>query len=317
MRDLARHSVVPQVNRLDDNEGIYFGTELTRIKQKSYDKLYPMLRARDVLPVSYEADPGDETIKFYQFDIVGFAKIAHTYGIGDFPLADIKGKEFISNIKSLTAGFSYNIQEIRAAAKVNRPLPERKAASARRAIMYLENNIAFFGDDANRLGGFLTNPNVPVGAVAADGLSNGTAWSSKSPDQIIRDVNVAIREIPVNTKGVEYPNTVLLPINQYELIASTPRSSLSDTTILAFLKGVHPNIEFASLPFELTGTGSGVTDQMVVYTRDPDKLTLEVPQEFEQGEPTLEGMRYTIPCHQRSGGVIIYYPLSINIKYGI
>jgi len=306
----------PNAFRLDENEGIYFGTELTYIKKKSYDKLYPQLRARDVFPISYDAGPAAETIKYYQFDQIGVAKIVTNYA-KDFPRASIKGKEFLSNVKSLGASFGYNIQEIRAAMMVGRPLAEREANAARRTILFLENQIAFNGSTEFQLPGFLTNPNVPEAAVAADGTGGSTTWASKTPDQIIRDVNVALRSIPVLTKGVEYANTVLLPIDQYELIASTPRSTISDTTILSFLKGVHPGVEFTTLPFELTGTGPGGTDLMVCYHRDPDKLTLEIPQEYEQFDPTLEGMEYNIPVHERCGGVIMYYPLSARFSYGI
>jgi len=305
-----------EANRLDADEQIYFATELTYIKQKSYDKLYPELRARDIFPVSYDAGPAAEAIKYYQFDQVGLAKIVVNYA-KDFPRASIKGKEFISTVKSLGASFGYNIQEIRAAQFVGRPLAEREANAARRSILFKENQIAFFGDTEFNLGGFLTNVNVPSAAVAADGTAGSTLWINKTPDQIIRDVNVALRSIPTLTKGVESANTVILPINQYELIASTARSTISDTTILSFLKGVHPGIQFTTLPFELTGTAPGGTDYMVCYRRDPDKLTLEIPQEYEQFDPTLEGMEYEIPVHERCGGVIMYYPLSAQFSYGI
>lgn len=307
----------PQVNRLDDNEAIYFGTELTAIKQKSYDKLYPELMARNIFPISYDAGPGAETIKYYQFDQVGLAKVVSNYGKTDFPRADIKGKEFISNVKGLGASFAYNVQEIRQSQMVGRPLPERRANAARRSILFLENQIAFFGDDANGLNGLLLDANVPNNAATADGASASMAWVDKTPDQIIRDVNLALRTINDLTMGVESADTVLLPIAQFQLIASTPRSSISDTTILTFLKGVHPGVTFSWLPFELKGTGTGSSDQMVCYRRDPDKLTMEIPQEYEQFDPQLEGMEYEVPVHERFGGVIIYYPLSISKTYGI
>ncbi len=306
--------------KLDSNESIYFGTELTYIYQKTFDKLYPELRARDVFPVDYSPGPGAESFKWYQFDQVGVAKVVNNYA-KDFPRASIKGKEFIGNIKSLGASFGYTIQEIRAAMFVGRPLQEREANAARRAVLYQENQIAFNGDDANQLPGFLSNPNIPQTAVAADGDSSVDAtkrsWASKTPDQIIRDVNVALRNIPKTTKGVERANTVLLPIDQYELIASTPRSSISDTTILSFLKGVHPGVEFTWLPFELVGSGPSTTDQMICYRRDPDKIFMVVAQEYEQFDPQLEGMEYEVPVHERFGGVVVPYPLSASFSYGI
>lgn len=302
--------------KLDDNEAIYFNRELWSIKQKSYDILYPELRAREIFPISYDAGPGAETIKYNTFNMVGMGKVVSNYA-KDFPDASITGAETISNIKSLGASFRYNIQEIRAAQMVGRPLPERKANAARRAILYLENKLAFFGDPVSGLAGFLTNPNVPSALVANDGIGGLTVWTSKTPDQVIRDVNVAITGVPNLTNGVESVNTAAFPISQYFLMAKTPRSTISDTTILTFLEGVNKGVEFTWLPTELKGTGPGSTDQFFVYRRDPDKLTMEIPQEYEQFDPQLEGMEYKVRVHERFGGIIIYYPLSIAIYYGI
>jgi hypothetical protein len=111
---------------------------------------------------------------------------------------------------------------------------------------------------------------------------------------------------------------------QHGLITSTFRTSTSDTTVLeAFLKA-RPNItkvdwvaELASVnPVPSTGAAAN-TDIMICYKRSPDYLTLEIPQPFEQLETERRGLEYITACHARCGGVIVYYPLSINIVEGI
>ncbi len=56
---------------------------------------------------------------------------------------------------------------------------------------------------------------------------------------------------------------------------------------------------------------------MITYKRSPDKLTLELPQLFEQFAAQERNLEFVVPAHGRIGGVIIYYPLSVNIVEGI
>ena len=51
------------------------------------------------------------------------------------------------------------------------------------------------------------------------------------------------------------PNTVLLPVAQYTLIASTPRSTASDTTILEYFIQNNPFITTVDWVPELAGAG--------------------------------------------------------------
>jgi hypothetical protein len=108
-----------------------------------------------------------------------------------------------------------------------------------------------------------------------------------------------------------------LPYNVYGDLASRPRSSTSDTTILEFFLKNNPWIKNVEVIPEAQGAGAGGTDLCIVYKKDPDKLTLEIPQPFEQFPPQAEGLEFVTACHSRCGGVIIYYPLSICKAEGI
>ena len=304
------------VDRLDAAEQIFFGRQLEHVKAKTYDILYPELLAPKLFPVSYEAGAGADTIKYEQFDMVGMAKIIASYA-NDLPRCDVKGKEFIANVKSLGASYGYNIQEVRAAAMKGMPLAQRKANAAKRAIKYLENYIAFFGDTDHNLPGFLSNANIPNALAEADGVGATSTWTTKTPDQIIRDINDAVNDMRDLTKGVEAPDTLLLPEYQYGLIASTPRASNSDATILDFVLRTNPWLKQVIPCFELKGTGTGTADQFVIYNRNPDKVELNIPSEFEQFPPQEKGLEFEIPCHQRMCGTIVYYPLSASKVYGI
>jgi len=301
--------------RLDASETVFFQRELEAVKSKTYDVKYPELKCRRLIPVSFDAGAGAESIVYQQYDQVGMAKIISAYG-SDLPRADIVGKEFVAKIKSLGCSYGYNIQEIRNANMAGKPLQSRKAAAAKRAILQKENNIAYFGDASTGLVGFLNNPNVTQ-TVVPNGVSASPLFADKTPDEILADLNGAANFIVESTNGVEIPDTLLLPLAQYNYIKSTPRSANSDTTILQYFLDNNGYIKTVEWVNELKGVGNGGVDVMVCYRRDPDVLTLEIPQDFEQFPEQEQGLEYVVPCHQRIGGVLVYYPMAVNIVSGI
>jgi hypothetical protein len=167
------------------------------------------------------------------------------------------------------------------------------------------------------------NPNITVALAPATGTGSSRAWTAKTPDQILADLNGIVTSQIALTNGVEQPDSIGLSPERYALIASTPRSANSDTTILKYfldnspyVKNVYPLIEFANVtPRPSTEVGSA--NLLVAYTNSEDKFTFEIPQPFEQMPVEARGMSFRVNCHARTAGVAVYYPLSITIWEGI
>lgn len=305
-----------KLEHFDADESVFLQRQLDYIKSKTYDVKYAELKARKLIPVSSEADPGAEKIFYRQYDQSGLAKVIANYA-DDLPRADVKGKEFFAQVKTLADSYGYNIQELRAAAFSNVPLEQRRANAARRAIAQLENSLAFFGDTEANLGGFFSNPNIGSVTIPNDGTGTSTLWSTKTSDQILRDLNLVANTVVSQSLGVEIPDTLLLPLEQYNYIASTARSANSDTTILNYFLQNNPYVKQVEWVNELKDAGSGNAEVILAYRRDPEVLTMEVPSDFEQLELQVRNLEYVIPCMERFGGVLIYYPLAIAKGEGI
>lgn len=306
--------------RHDAGETFFFARELEYIKSKSYDIEFPDMKAFKHIPISTEAGEGAQAITYAQFEEVGLARVIESYA-DDLPRADITGKEYTTQVKSIGVSYGYSVQEIRAAIYVGRSLTQRQANAARRANDQQINRLAWFGNTTYNILGILNTPNIPEYLVPNTGVGATTQWVNKNPDQILLDLNNITNSIVGLTKGVEMPNTVLLPVNQYTLIASTPRSPTSDTTILEYFIQNNPFITTVDWVPELAGAGpvvmSVATDLFIAYDKNPDKLTMEIPMPFTQYPPQERGLEFVVPCESRYGGIITYYPLSLAIGYGI
>lgn len=307
-------SIAPVYN-MDASESAFLSRELEHIRAKAYDKKYPELLARSFIPVDNSVPSGAQTVTYKQYDQVGIAKIISDYA-DDLPRADVFGNEFTSRIKGIGTSYGYSIQEVRAAQMAGTPLQQMKANAARRSAEVRIDQIAQTGDASHGLLGFLNQPNASVYTIPL-GVAGFQAWTTKTPDEIVADLNGIANFIYASTNGVEVPDTIILPLEQYTLIATKRMGDGSDTTILDFFLEASPFIQTVAPWYAVNGAGAAGADRMVCYKRDPDALQLIISQEFEQLPPQAKNLEVVTPCHARCGGVVCYYPLTVAYGDGI
>lgn len=299
---------------LDANESIYFARQLEQIRSKSYDIKRAALSAITLMPIDTSINPGAEFVTYRQYDSVGVAKIIANYA-DDLPRADVVAKEFTSPVRGIGNSYGFSVQEIRAAQFTGTDLTTRKSNATRRAHDEKVNSLAWTGDSVSGLPGFLTNANIPGYTIPADGTGSSKLFSTKTPDQILRDMNGVANAVFVTTKGVHRPNEMWMDQGNYTYISSTPRSSTSDTTILEYFLTNNPFIERVIPVLEVASTANGglngSTNTLIALENSADNFTLNLPMMFMQHPPEKRGLEFVIPCESRFAGVSVYYPLSI------
>lgn len=301
--------------KLDANESVFFNRELEHVKARTYDAKLKELKALSLIPISTDAGEGATEITFRRYNAVGIAKVVADYA-KDFPRVDVYGEEESVKIKSLGSSYGYSIKEIRSSQMAGKSLDVRRATAARRAHDEAINRMALYSDPANGTRGILDYEGITEVALPADGTGNSRRWEDKDADQIIRDVNTIVDAIMLPTYGREAPNTLLLPLNLYNLIANI-RLSNTDKNLMGYILQNNPHIQRIDYLLELSGAGAGGTDRILAGTFDEEHITLEIPHAFEQFEPQQEGMEFTIPCHSECAGVIVYYPLAFAYADGV
>lgn len=310
--------------RFDSAEqaGVFFSRELDFIKTQTYDVEYPEMTALALFPVTSEVPEGAETFTYYSYDKTGMAKIINNYAT-DLPRADVKGKPNTGYVKSVGDSYGYSVQEMRASRMAGKSLDVRKGESARYAIDYVSNKIAWAGNKENGLVGILSDDNdIPkyvLSTVTVDGKER-TEFRYKNADQILEDINGMQKYVSKITKNVEKPDTLVLPANVYIDLA-TRRIPDTETTILKFvldhapyLKEIREANELQAESTDINPTGSNV---MFLFTNNERKLSLEIPMHFYQYPLQEKGLEIEIPCEQRVAGMVIYYPLSALLAEGV
>jgi hypothetical protein len=292
----------------DANESVFFARQLEHIKSKTYDTKYPRLLSRQVLPVSFEAGSGALSITYYQYTDVGVAALISNYA-DDLPRSDVYGKKFTSPIESIGDSWGINIQEMRSSDKAQARLAQRKANASRKAFETTLDNTAFEGDTNTGLTGFSNNANVPI-TTLTNGVGGNEEWRLKTPDEIVTDLGNAYAATHDATKDAESPTVLALPSRAYTHISVTQKSTASDITILQFILKNFPDLTAVFPWWKLKTAGASGVGRGILYTRDPDKVTMEIPQDFEQLPVQARNLEMITPTHGRTGGVLMPYPLA-------
>lgn len=300
---------------MDAGEGLIFARQLEYIESRIYETKYPTLKGRELFPVDYSVPTGAETFTYRMYDHQGAFNLISNYS-DDFRRVNTTGKEVTGRIHSYGTAVEYSIQDIRAAQLAGIPLTDMEFRAARRAAEEKLDAIILNGEPNGNLYGLMTHPNIPQAAVP-NGTGGTPQWSTKTADEILFDLNDIVGDMIELTKGVESPDTLILPHAQFELISNKARSATSDTTILQFFLRNNAHIKQVIPWYKLKGAGTGGTDVMIAYRNDPEVIQTVIPQELEIFPPQAKNMAFSVPCHARYGGVRVRYPLAISIRRSI
>ncbi len=281
-----------------------------------YREELPDIRIFNFVPVSTEVPAGAETIAYRMLTPFGMAIIIRQPS-QDIPRVDLFSTKFTSEVKELASSYAFTLSELESAALANMPLEVERGRLCRETMLRTTSDIAINGGAAHgapNLPGIFSNANIPTVTVANPG--GGTPWSTKTADQILTDMNDCVANTVNATNGIEVPDTLLLPILQFEDI-STRRIADTAETVLSYFLRTSPHITRVDWLRELDGIGTAGADVMLIMKSDPSKLKYHMPLPFQQRPAQERNLELVIICREKTGGVIIPKPLSLRICEGI
>lgn len=170
--------------------------------------------------------------------------------------------------------------------------------------------------------GLINNVNVTAAAVA-NGAAGSPAWSTKTPDEIMADVNTIMT---LAWAAAEYdltgmPNHILIPPAQYSNLVNKKVSTAGNMSILEYLLqnniGRNQGVDLAILPCRwCAGAGAGSTDRMVAYVNDEDRVNFDLTVALSRvmTQPSVADIAYlTAYAAQMSEVKFLYYQ---PVRYG-
>lgn len=317
--------------KFDAAESVFVERALLFVETETYNTLIPPLEGRKYVPTDNKSPAGAKTTSYKKYTRTGIARLMTERG-QDLPNAGIFVNEYFHAFYPVGAAYQYNYLDLLAAAfsaenggpPLNLDL--ELSTAAREAIEKKLDLIAAVGSGTSTFAaenefdvgmlGLLNQPSATV-YVIPNGEAGSPLWSSKTPDEVLADFVGIVAAAIANTFKVHVPDTILLPISQYENAAGRSMGDGRSDTILSYFQRTNPHIKEIDSWMYLTGAGSGSTDRMVAYKKDPRMVRHMISLEFTQLPPQLVGMTYETACLAKTAGVISPYPLSINYGDGI
>ncbi len=297
-------------------------SQVTSIEQDVYQIRYADIQYPQLVPVDTSAYPWARTVTYFTADHAGQADWMDG-NAGDMPFADVARTKYETTVESAKIGYRYTLEEVNEAMLIpGMNLTADKATAARRAAEELVERVVISGDTRKGFLGLVNQTSVPQVAVA-NGSGGSPLWANKLPAEILTDVNNAIVSAWSSTTQVELHDTVLLPVTHYGLIAGTPRSTNSDTTVLSYLQANNIYTATTGRPLtiralrQLAGAGAGGTNRMITYRRDPQVLKFHMPMPHRFFAPQQRMFEFVVPGMMRIGGLDVRLPKGVSYNDGI
>jgi hypothetical protein len=315
-----------KLSRFDANTNLFLGRELESVDKTNYEELNAGSLARDFFSAITDVDEWDIVYTYKMFKMVGKAKVSSRNN-DDNSRVGLTMTPASRNVKEITDEYGWTVSDIQRAAKRNVPLDRMTAMAAKTISDRKIDDLLAFGDSTLAIEGALKLSDAPAPGTASTKTS-GTKWevnAATDAAKIIKDVGdgtIAVFQALKQTKDAPafQKLTALVPTDSYGAIATTPRSTQSDTTILKFLLASNPWLDAMEPWFQCDtasdGGGSG-TGRMMLYPRNPLWGGALVPMEFRSLNPQERGQEIIVPTRASCGGVICRYAVATYYLDGV
>jgi len=223
----------------------------------------------------------------------------------------------------------YTVLELESAAKMGRPVDQQKFDGLQLKHQMDIDEQVYFGDLNTGDKGLVNSALVTQVSNVPQGAASDTEWTTKTPDEILADVNTMLTTVWKNSAWAVVPEKLLIPPDQFGYISTQKVSQAGNVSILKYI--VENNLLAASgrgrldvLPLKwLIGAGaggtigvSGTVDRAVVYTKN--KKYVRYPMTLLQRTPLQYDsiwQKTTYFC--RLGVVEVVYPETIGYFDGL
>lgn len=310
-----------------DSTLAYFVNQLDNLDKKLYEPLYSVTWGRDI-KLRTGITMANESTSFIRSNIgaIGTQSASGKPWISPntttLPGVSINGERVTLPLRLLGQEVSYTSVELERSQLIGQPIDAQKFNALNVLYQMNTDEMVYIGDSAVGAEGLLNSTLVTAASVTADGSGSSTLWSTKTPDQILRDVNDMITAAWQASGFSVCPDKLLLPPTQYAYIASQKISTAGNVSILTFLEDNSISLRVNGRKLEiqpvkwLTGRGTAGADRMVCYTNEEDRVRFPMVP-IRRETPYYLGIKFNAPYIWAFGEVEFVYPETVIYRDGI
>lgn len=216
---------------------------------------------------------------------------------------------------------AYTIPELESAIRLGRPIDAQKLAGLQLKHQMDIDEMVYKGDDILARKGLINHASVTASNVA-QGASTQLAWTGKTPDEILADVNTLLKNTWAAAGYAVCPDRLLLPPTQFAYIVSQKVSTAGNVSILTYLEDNSISLRVNGRKLEiyplkwLAGAGAGSTDRMVAYTKDRERVRYPLVP-LQRTPLEYRGIYQMTTYFGRLGCLEVVYPETIQYADGI
>lgn len=318
--------------KVKDSQLAFFINQLENFDPKLHEPLFSVSWGRDI-KLRGNVSLGNESTSFTRSTFGGAGTLssklpgkgaAKPFISGNttaIPGVGVNSSKIVTPLRPLARQIDYTSIELERSQLLGQPIDAQKLVALQSLYQMETDAMVYIGDTDVGASGLVNNSEVTVNEVAA-GVSTFTAWSKKTPDEILADVNTLLDNAWLASGYAVCPHKLLLPPTQFSYLTSQKVSSAGNVSILKFLKenSIALAINGAELDIQpvkwLAGAGVDAQDRMLVYTNDLNYIRFPmVPIRRETAY--YQGISFIAPYVYAFGEVEVVYPETISYADGI
>jgi len=233
--------------------------------------------------------------------------------------SDLEGHPANASIVNYRDSFKLSDDEVRQASVAGVPLETFGAQSVSANLQDRMDQMAMIGDGTIR--GLLNATGTTTYSIPADGTGASALWSTKTGEQILRDLCGAVDAISTGTDGKHKADTLVIGEDRRLLVQGMKRTAGggTDQTVLQAFNQARPGVKvvgtyfMANTPVAVTSTGGKLSQRIIAFESQPFNLGRLVAM-----GPTIVGMdvaelitKFQSKC--RIGGTVVRRPLAVCV----
>lgn len=291
-----------QTSRIDAYESAFFTSQFGAAAVAVYEKKYPELIGRRLVPVNNTPDLRD-VFPYTSSEAVGTARLSAGY-TDDAPRVDlVAGPELYGRARVIKNSFGWDVGEMRRARATGEDIYSKKLSAARMAAERTIDKMLLLGYSALGAEGLFTMSNTATHTMPG-------AFSTLSAADALTELNEFRDAVGVATKGIHDINVIVMPGTVYSRLSSLFITGTS-VSVLKYFMEANPQISIERTHMLEAGGAIGANSKMVGYQRSEEVLQAWIPQEFEALDPEIRNFEMVVSCHARVTGVAGFFPKAV------